>query len=925
MKYFLQLVADSLRQRFGTDLSRLTVIFPNKRASLFLNDYLRDSERPIWAPRYMTINEFFQSLSPLRVADPIDTVCRIYAHYVRLTGSDETLDHFYGWGERLLADFDDLDKNLGDASLIFRDLRDYGEIGADEFLTPEQAEQLQRFVSDFSSEERSIVRQRFLSLWQAMPEIYRGLRAELVAEGLAYEGQMFRSVAEALREGTAHVDEQTEYVAFVGFNVLDAVEKELFAQLQACGKALFFWDYDTYYTGPGSEKMEAGTFLAENLRQFPNELTDEADFTNFLSHRGTPDERPLVYASADTETAQAQYVSQWLGAFSDLRGENARRTAVVLCNETLLQPVLHALPGGMMVNVTKGFPMSHTPAFTFLSQRSEKLEEEYHQEVAKAPAKADRLRSAAVVCATLRRLITEIEDEAMRVDEKAGRDEWLRTLYTESYFTAYTTLTRFLHIAESGRLSVAVPTLMRLVRGVLRLSSIAFHGEPAVGLQVMGVLETRCLDFDRVLMLSVGEGNLPQRESDTSFIPFLIRKRYGLTTFVRKTAVYAYYFHRLLQRAGNVCLTFNASTEGMTRGEMSRFMRAMLIDERLTGKIRRIELATRPRPMVIEPDLNVEDQPADRPSKTSFSPTAINTYLSCHRKYYYHYLLHLDAPESTDELIDPRDFGTVFHKAAEIIYGQYLDSTSQPVTPARIRHFVEEEGTVRIAEAVRRAFAEEGVARSSIVEMAIQGYMRKLLHFEGGMGGMEAPVDEFTVAGTEIKLTSALSVPFGPEGGKAEIEIEGTIDRLDVATWPDGVRGVRVIDYKTGGKFKTVGSMDALFASHKHDLPKYPLQTAIYSLLVHEHPVRPGMELLPIRPYIYYVPKLGSKDGNPVFRYEKKDITDIRPLLDEVRSRLTSLLAEIISPDNKFPPTPDETACGYCIYKPLCQRREKQY
>lgn len=903
-------------------MSRLTVIFPNKRAGLFLNDFLTDDERPLWAPRYMTINEFFQVLSPLHPNDVIDTVCRIYAHYRELTESDESLDHFYGWGERLLADFDDLDKNLGEASLVFRDLKDYGEIGADEFLTSEQAEQLQRFVGDFSTSERSIVRERFLRLWHAIPKIYEALRNELQAEGLAYEGQLFRQVVEHWGESIERLPNDTEYVAFIGFNVLDAVEKRLFSLLKEEGRALFYWDYDTYYVGEGTENNEAGVFLTENLRLFPNELHDEADFDNFLRGRTDRTSRPLVFASADTESAQAQYVTQWLTSFPDLQGERAKRTAVVLCNENLLQPVLHALPSGMLVNVTKGFPMSHTAAFSFLATEMELMEQEAATRALALNKVEKKEPSNEELMAQLQRLSQRVEDKALDVSSNDDRDEWLHTLYVESFYTVYTTLARFMQIVESGRLKVEMPTLFRLIRAVLRLSSVAFHGEPAVGLQVMGVLETRCLDFDRVLMLSVGEGILPQRATDASFIPFLIRKRYGLTTYVHKTAVYSYYFHRLLQRAENVCLTYNVSTEGTTRGEMSRFMRAMLIDPRISDHITRMQLSSRPLPHPFVPNIKIVPRSSEQPFKVSFSPTAINTYLSCPREFYFKYLLKLKTPETTEGIIDQRDFGIVFHKAAENIYSSVIGTNGTTITPQRLKRFLEEKGEVVIEDEVKKAFASEGVARTPIVEAAIKSYVKQLLHYEAGMCRSQTPALDFSVKKTEYKLVTTLSVPFGKEGKLAKITLEGTIDRLDLATLPDGTHSLRVIDYKTGGKPMKVNTMDDMFVAKAKEQPKYQLQTFLYSLLLSDNLTKEADKQYLITPSLFFVKGMRNKDFVPYVTFADNILYDVRPLLSEVRMRLVRVLSEIIDPDNPFENTGVKDHCKYCIYKPLCGKKE---
>ena len=277
--FFLKLVADDLRQKFGNDLSRTVVVFPNKRASLFFNEHLvplenNENDTPIWSPRYQTISELFRSLSTLAVADPIETVCRIYEVYIELTHSKETLDFFYGWGERLLADFDDVDKNMADAPRLFRNLREIKELENSEFVSNEQENVLRDFFRDFSLDNNSYIREKFLELWNQMLPIYQRVNADLAKEGLAYEGALYRQVLENLEAGKIAIDEEVDRYVFVGFNVLAQVEERLFALLRKKGKAVFYWDYDNSYAGEDTN-FEAGVFLRNNLEKFPNELPSE--------------------------------------------------------------------------------------------------------------------------------------------------------------------------------------------------------------------------------------------------------------------------------------------------------------------------------------------------------------------------------------------------------------------------------------------------------------------------------------------------------------------------------------------------------------------------------------------------------------------------------------------------------------------------
>ena len=300
---FLKAVARDLRSKWGDDMSRLTVVFPNKRAGLFFNEYLVDERAasPVWAPRYATISQLFTSLSTLTVDDPIETVCRIYKLYVGLTGSNETLDFFYGWGEKLLSDFDDVDKNMADAHALFQNISEIKELESTDYLTPEQRQALGTFFKDFSETDNSRIRQSFLSLWNNMYPIYRSLNEELSREGKAYEGALYRDVVDRLERGVLKTDAGVDSYVFVGFNVLDKVEERLFRHLQQEGKALFYWDYDCFYAGAGTT-FEAGMFLRKNLAAFPNELPP-SHFDNLLK------DKEINFYSAATENIQARFAA----------------------------------------------------------------------------------------------------------------------------------------------------------------------------------------------------------------------------------------------------------------------------------------------------------------------------------------------------------------------------------------------------------------------------------------------------------------------------------------------------------------------------------------------------------------------------------------------------------------------------------------
>lgn len=895
MKAFLQLVAEDLREKFGTDLSRLVVVFPNKRAELFMNDYLLaiGGDSPVWAPRYTTIRDLFLSFSTLGINDPIDSVCRIHQLYADLASDSISLDLFYGWAERILSDFDDIDKNMVNADRLLRNLADIKELENTDYLTDEQVRVLCDFFVDFSVENNSEIKERFRVLWDTLNDLYHRLNDALLAEGLAYEGALFRRVAERIKSGENMWDNRVDKYVIVGFNVLDRVEQELFSEMKKAGKALFYWDYDKFYAPASAEHnhFEAGLFVRENLLRFGNELSEQHfDNLSRIPH--------VEMVAASTEAVQAQSVAGWLRSHLT---PDPKRTAVVLCNENLLQPLLHALPENVSeVNITKGYPLAHTDAATLVEQHLARWERHA------SPPSTEKMLTA---------LIDTVNETARAYvgAETFTTDSFDHVLQSEAYYLMSTLLNRLLNIARSGRLLVNAATLHRLVRQITRQSTIPFHGEPAVGLQIMGVLETRCLDFDHIVMLSVNEGVLPQSVSDHSFIPYLLRRAYGLTTPERRTAVYAYYFYRLIQRAQRLRLLYNSSSEGMVQGEMSRFMTQLLVESpiRISHRVLTSEqknIARSPVPLAKPADLQLR---LARPSKVRpgaqipyLSPSAINTYLRCPLLFYYQYVGKFKEPKPDKDDIRPNVLGTIFHAAAENIYQDFRRSHAGSVDPELLQRLSADRS--RLDAYIRRAFDQAEVDYRVLEASVVELYLRSLLRHDSRMGN-------FQILATEHNVSMLLPLPSG--AAAMEVEVGGQIDRLDLVN-RNGTETLRILDYKTGGKEETAASLEEIFTLRGSRQKHYMLQTFLYSLMMAQDELAAQH---PLAPALFFVNHAQKDSFSPYLRLGGEEVTDFGKLLSEFRERLQSLVAEILDPDLPFsPPDPDDPVCKNCKYYALC-------
>lgn len=953
-KTFLEYVAEDLLKKYGIDLSRITLVFPNKRASLFLNEHLaRMADGPLWSPVYTTISQLFRDRSERVVADNIKLVCDLYRIYVQCTGTTETLDHFYGWGMLMLSDFDDIDKNLADARDVFRNLSNIHELDDVSYLSEEQREVLKRFFSNFSDDYNTELKNRFLQLWQNFGNIYNSFNDHLQEEGLAYEGALYREV---VNNDLATYDADT-YI-FVGFNMLQKVEQKLFTLLAKAGKAKFYWDFDRYYMEGANN--EAGYYIRQYLEAFPNELFNRDDeiYNNFRT------EKELRFISASTETIQGRFVGHWLQNEYFVRA--GRKTAVVLCDENLLQTVVHSLPSEVEnVNITTGFPLAQSPVFSFVNalinlqtigytKSTERYRLQYVRAVLRHPYSlflsdncTEQLRALeehhtyypsrqemavdeglTLIFANLEEGVADVQtyhaklvDWILSMLKTVGKStqETDDHLMKEAIYRMYTLFNRLHELIVSGDLSVDLITLLRLITQLVQSTSIPFHGEPAIGLQVMGVLETRNIDFDNVLLLSCNEGNMPKGVNDASFIPYAIRKAHSLTTIDHKVAIYSYYFHRLLQRAQNITILYNNATEDGHTGEMSRFMLQMLVES--GHKIECLSLQAGQMPNVLQPHaVEKTDSIMQQLMKLDkLSPTAINRYLRCQLLFFYNTVAGLkESDEETDD-IDNRTFGNIFHKGSQLIYEQLMDANFT-VSENAIKDFLADKSA--LLRIVDRTFNEElfKVANANqhpqynglqlINRGVIISYLKKLLQ-------MDLSLTPFRILAMEKPVEQ--EVVFDVDGKAHNLTIGGYVDRLDEVEEGNG-KVIRVVDYKTGRKPQTaVAAFEDIFSGDKvtKNHADYYLQTFLYAAIVRDS-LKWNKQKLPVSPALLFIQQASAEENDPVLRVGKERISDIAVYHNDFWAHLKALLSEIFNKERAFMPTKDRERCPRCPYRQVC-------
>lgn len=879
MKTFLEYVAEDIINKYGTNLSRTAVVFPNKRAALFLNEHLvRLAGKPIWSPSYITISELFRRHSQLVTGDSIKLICDLYKTYIEVTGSDEKLDHFYGWGQVMLADFDDIDKNMADASKVFCNLRDLHELDDVSYLSKEQVETLKQFFSNFSEDKTTELKQRFMKIWSRFHDIYRLYNERLAAQGIAYEGALYRKVVD-----DKSINFDFDRYLFVGFNVLQRVEQQLFSRLQKEGKAKFYWDFDDYYIN-----TEAGHYIRQYLPYFDNELDKVDIYRNFSKPKS------ITFASATTEDVQARYVSQWLKEGD--RIADGRKTAVVMCDESLLQSVIHSIPEVVNdINITTGYPLQHTHFASLLEDIAAQHTEEYTNE---------QLLDWAIA---MLKLMAQGQDAPAENPDSPENPEHTANnapLTAEALFRTYTVVNRLSELVRNGDLNVDRRTMMRLYSEIVRTTSIPFHGEPVVGVQFMGVLETRNLDFKHLLVLSCNEGNMPKGVNDTSFIPYNVRKAHGLTTIDNKVSIYAYYFYRLMQRAEDITIVYNNTADVTSTGEMSRFMLQMLVESGKTITRETLSLPQKASAMTCQDEAKTDEvmkrlhKRFDKrlnPGRSNpmFTPSALNIYMKCPKRFYYRYVAEIIEPEddTDDGTVDAPTFGNIFHDASQKIYERIIKTYGPTIQAETLRELLSDKKEI---EGVVNDIMHPVNGIQLINASVIITYIKQLIR-------LDIRLAPFTILGLEDIVIKDINVKTAE--GLLTTTIGGRIDRMDCVTCADGKKRIRVIDYKTGKQNKNNEG--------------YILQAFVYSLLVDESP-KHNPDRLEVSPALLYIQNSAGADFDPTIEYEKEKVTDVAKYRQEFTEKVHEMIAEIFNPSLPFSCTDDATACKHCPYCNLC-------
>lgn len=966
MKAFLREVAEDLNERLGKDLHHSAIIFNNKRPVAYLQHHLATViGKPFWSPSFFTIQEFFALSSDLKVADSFTQFFTLYQQYnllLKAEGSAEiSPDVFYPVARMILSDFAQIDNDLVPADRLFEELEDIAVIEKEfQHLNPEQQLFLEQFWTSYSTGKQKKHQEQFIRMWRRMPLLYRAFHDELEIRGMSTMGHIYRKLAEGQEGNPAFIDSFRQgKMVFAGFNALSKAEAKVFKRWNEAGKALFYFDTDTYYMD--DEMQEAGLFMRKNIQQLglPNALGPSKPLMRSRK-------KEIKVYRTQGHTAQAKLLQQELEADYPVLDalDNTGKVAIVLADESLLLPVLQSVPAHyttegtrkeLALNVSMGYPLMASAVFgladlwlsvqsayvgaqkaginyrdaeAFLSHPLIGLENHQRNKILAQMLAMQQTEIEPAIWKEAGDLallffepvkrgssaITPLQEVLRKVLALQLESGMLRQTEADLLIAVITELNRLydslLEYASTLPLKFVLSLMQKAVQGI----AVPLSGEPLEGLQVMGLLESRSLDFEHLYIIGASEGILPQINVSPSFIPDSIRRAYGLPVIENQDAISAYMFYRLLQRAHTVSLVYNGQADDSTTGEATRFLRQLEFESGYTfsyfDQSQPVSTAEHPLENIIKsPDIqrvlnNYLEEGENRPL---LSATALTTYLNCPVQFFYRYIAGIKEPEEIAEQLEANQVGSMLHDLLENFYAE-LKKNSPYITAELIS--AQKSALDRLAH---RAYAKvvfndadtafEPGGMQQVILAIVKEYARVILDHDE----KHAP---FSLVALEDKVN--LNFPLEVEGRQRSVNLLGIVDRIDQK---EGV--TRIVDYKTGRDELNFSSLEDLFDGAVSKSNKALVQTLFYTYVYEK---KKGISDL--EPNLYLVRKM-QKDGTLFYQMQNRkrvllQSTELQESKAEFSNLLKNKLEEIFNPQIPFIHTSQAENCQYCPYLALC-------
>jgi len=925
MKPFLQEVAEDLVEKFGAELQHCAIIFNNKRPAAYLQKHLADLiQKPFFSPSFFTVQEFFAQSTQARLADfylQFFTLHKIYNRLLAEEGMDPiSSNQFFPLAKIMLADFAQIDIDLVDANKIYRDLEDISVINQEfDYLSPEQYQFLSQFWTSYSEGKHKKQQELFIRMWRRMPKLYHRFHATLKEQGFLTNGAVYRNLAEDQDGVSAFIKPYEKgKIIFVGFNALSAAEAKIFKRLQEANLALFYFDADSYYLD--DPLQEAGLFLRKNLGPLgiKNVFEGKASLMKTESHEVN------VY-KVQGQAAQAKILNNILQPDYLQTGEMGS-TAVILADESLLIPTLQTIPGSFEgrsidLNITMGFALAASGVYGLADlwlgcqleiQKGDTLSYKNveafltHPLTGLSKAMRDKVQTALLnekeVEISQQRLLNQkglFELFFKKIEQPNGviaqllevlnailirlsSAEALKKIDAELFVHTIQELNR-LHDTFGKHIEKEdISFIISLVQKALLGIAVPLSGDPLKGIQVMGLLETRNLNFDKIVILGFNEGIVPKSSTGNSFIPDSLRRVYGLPVLENQDAISAYMVYRLMQRAGQINLVYNSLTDESTSGEPSRILKQLAYESDFEVNYFDLNLNVRTEPykeIQIDKASNARIQASLArylEHKKTLSPSALTQYILNPVDFFFNHIAGIKEPKEITGVVEANEVGSVLHKVMEYFY---QDCVGQEISAELLK-----EKRKEVPQWIQKAFAAV-IFNDPAKNVAFKGMQKVILAIVEAYVDIIVKQDEaqtpFRIVSLEQKVEALISFPL--QGKEASIKLFGYIDRVDLK---DGV--TRIIDYKTGSDKLTYKDIPGLFNTDGKHINKALIQTLLYTYAYEQHAGKAAVE-----PNLYIV-KTMTQDG-VWFKTGKENLTgeyleEVKAeFLAELRLKLTEL------------------------------------
>jgi len=985
MNHFIDSVVRYILGLFDDNLQDIEIIVPNNRTgSALLSSLKKNVNKVCWAPQITPIKDIFTKGSSIHETENVVLLYilfDIYKEFYSNADSTDSFDKFYSFGEVLLSDFDDIDKYLVEPEKLFNN-----KIAEEEINT--------KFGTDFDEELVSILNNfwkkvsmesllnnkiKTLELWKNMPSIYNKYKERLTEKKVGYQGLIYRQFIE---ERLEHTKFALNNYAFVGFSALNKCEKELFRHIRKLtkereGKCLFFWDADEYYIK--NKEQEAGLFLSNDIKEFP--LPEGFELSNSIKDLYS---RDIQTIEVPTSIAQVKLVPKLIEQYQNINGN----TAIILGDEKLLVPLIYSLPEGLEYNITMGYPLSYTGAASFV-QNIMKLA--MHRSKRSSQQSTHFIRKdifSAIMHSFSRAFIPKesidkINDIIRKskidyininlIQESIDQNEMLKIMFDvdtmEESFPKYvvetckfvyknvlekypkanelefmhkiiTLFTSFRNAIGDNKIFENDKMYYKLMTSMIKQSNMTFDGKSDDKLQILGFMETRCIDFENIIMLSMNEDTFPKSSYKDSMIPYNLRKAFSMPSIEYQNSIFAYYFYRLLQRSKNIRILY--SSEGkISKIEKSRFItqieyELMNLEDNISNNPKYhttksyIVKASKPKAISItktDATLTTIQKLLGCEKDGGAYPILINTYISCPLKFYFKYIEKLKEYKGIDEDTTNLDLGNLLHKSCYYLYKDYISTPKNVIEiDSKKIEEIKAKSEYAINQAIKEVFEinendqDLYETKSKIIIKPIEKYLHKIIENDKKY----APFEIIDLENYMIQSNSKTDYCIEYKVGDKNVQLKGIIDRIDKKG-----NTIRVIDYKTSSIQNNSKCYDSEFWSPEVFHSAEAAQVLIYSeIMSNQYPdydITPC--LISVTNLDDYMLKYKTQKGErssytSIDSYKQTILINNEEcnLRDDVNSHLQQILAEILDKNTNFNQTENADNCKYCPYKGICNK-----